>query len=168
MSRYIFDWSKTYGRCWSDFGLILAGDLNALPGQSVMGMIFDMEYTLPEEPNQPCALARHQYVQIGQAYEKLKKAGKLLPISNKLVSAYQDYFLSGRNMLERHPYTIYGSMFKGTIDYILYNPGALKLVSILAMPDEAIMRAQNFLPSRLFPSDHLRIEAIFEFRRRFG
>ena len=44
-------------------------------------------------------------------------------------------------MTERHPYTIYGSMFKGTIDYILYNPDALKLISVLKMPDPEILRA---------------------------
>ena len=69
-------------------------------------------------------------------------------------------------MTERHPYTIHGSLFKGTIDYILYNPSALTLISVLKMPEPDLLKAQNFLPSKLFPSDHLRIEAIFEVNRR--
>ena len=91
-----------------------------------------------------------------------------MPVANKLLSAYQDYYPSGRNMTERHPWTIYGSLFKGTIDYILYNPAALKLVSVLQMPGPEVLKYQHFLPSKLFPSDHLRIEAIFEFATRFS
>ena len=59
LCKFIFNWAATYGRQWSDFGIILAGDLNSLPDQSVIGMIFNMEYVTPQEPNEPCALARH-------------------------------------------------------------------------------------------------------------
>lgn len=51
VSRYIYQWAASYGRDWSDFAIVIAGDLNALPDQSVMGMIFDMEYVEPAEPN---------------------------------------------------------------------------------------------------------------------
>lgn len=59
-------------------------------------------------------------------------------------------------------------MFKGTIDYILYSPAFFKLMSVLEMPDSDTLRAQHFLPSKRFPSDHLRIEAIFEFKECYG
>lgn len=68
VSRYVFTWAKTYGREWADIAIILGGDLNALPDQSVMGMIFDMEYVMPDEPNYPCELAKQQYIRIHQAY----------------------------------------------------------------------------------------------------
>ena len=70
-------------------------------------------------------------------------------------------------MKERHALTIYTGLFKATIDYIFYNPDCLNLVSVLQMPDEDILKAQNCLPSKLFPSDHMRIEAIFEFNGRY-
>ena len=44
-------------------------------------------------------------------------------------------------MTERHPYTIHGSLFKGTIDYILYNPSALTLISVLKMPEPDLLKA---------------------------
>ena len=45
--------------------------------------------------------------------------------AEKLRSAYQDYNPLGETMAERHPKTIYGKIFEGTIDYILFNPIAL-------------------------------------------
>ena len=166
LSRFIQNWAATYGRLWSDFAIVLGGDLNSLPHQSVMGMLFNMEYVFPPQ-NEPCALARHQYLRVEQAYTKLLNDGKLQPLANQLLSAYQDYYPAGRNMAERHPHTIYGSMFRGTIDYILYNPGALSLVSVLRMPEPDVLKQQGFLPSRHFPSDHLRIEAAFHFNSRY-
>ena len=166
LSRFIQNWAATYGRLWSDFAIVLGGDLNSLPHQSVMGMLFNMEYVFPPD-NEPCALARHQYIRVEQAYTKLLNDGKLQPLANQLLSAYQDYYPAGRNMAERHPHTIYGSMFRGTIDYILYNPGALSLVSVLRMPEPDVLKQQGFLPSRHFPSDHLRIEAAFHFNSRY-
>ena len=51
-------------------------------------------------------------------------------------------------MTDRHPKTIYGKIFEGTIDYILYNPIALSLVSVLEMPNITQVRSECFLPSR--------------------
>ena len=97
-------------------------------------------------------------------YERLKADGRLEPVAEKLKSAYQDYFPQGETMAERHPKTIFGKIFEGTIDYILFNQVTLSLVSVLEMPNITQVRSENFLPSRQFPSDHLRIEAIFEFK----
>ena len=47
MSRFILRWASMYGRSWEDFSVIIAGDLNALPNQSVLGMIFATNYAVP-------------------------------------------------------------------------------------------------------------------------
>ena len=59
--------------------------------------------------------------------------------------------------------------FKGWLDYIFYSPENMKLLQTLEVPKENELRddtceALGFtdLPNRIFPSDHLRIESIFE------
>jgi len=39
--------------------------------------------------------------------------------------------------------------------------GSLKLLELLEMPKDSDITAEEALPSKLFPSDHLRIEAKF-------
>jgi len=52
----------------------------------------------------------------------LLKKGRLDPISTgKLASAYRDYNEKGKTRTQRHPKTIYGKIFEGTIDYIFHN-----------------------------------------------
>ena len=69
-------------------------------------------------------------------------------MADRLSSAYQDYHTLGETTTDRHPKTIYGKVFEGTIDYILYNSIALCLVSVLEMPTVTQVRSENFLPSR--------------------
>ena len=38
----------------------------------------------------------------------------------------------------------------------------LKVLSVLELPEENILKAQKGCPNLIFPSDHLRIEAVFE------
>ena len=85
-----------------------------------------------------------------------------MPVAGTLSSAYEDYYPQGKTLKQRHPKTIYGKVFEGTIDYIWYNKSILQLKSVLEMPSIAQVRSENFLPSKRFPSDHLRIEAVFE------
>lgn len=59
ISRFILQWAVTYGREWKDFAIVIAGDFNSMPNQSAIGMIFNMEFDLPTEPNEPCELAIH-------------------------------------------------------------------------------------------------------------
>ena len=85
-----------------------------------------------------------------------------MPVAGRLSSAYEDYNqTAGKSMRNRHPKTIFGKIFEGTIDYIWYNKSTMSLVSLLEMPTMAQVRSENFLPSKRFPSDHLRIEASF-------
>jgi CCR4-NOT transcription complex subunit 6 len=69
-----------------------------------------------------------------------------------------------------HPnYSNYTKNWKGYIDWILYTPKTVKLLKILKIPSTKLLSLDGEslqdldLPNRLYPSDHLRIEAVFEF-----
>ena len=61
----------------------------------------------------------------------------------------------------------------GCIDHILFMPHTLKLLKILKVPEGKDLYVEDDytaeiekrdLPNRLHPSDHLRLEAVFEFQ----
>ena len=58
------------------------------------------------------------------------------------------------------PFTNYTKTFQGTLDHIIHNK-QLRLLSILDIPDESEVKKEVALPSKLFPSDHVRLEARF-------
>jgi len=115
-------------------------------------------YTVPASVT---PLIATQYESVQASYDKLKAEGKLLPVAGTLSSAYENYEPSGKTARQKHPKTIFGKIFEGTIDYIWFNKSALSITSVLEMPTLAQVRSENFLPSKRFPSDHLRIEAVF-------
>jgi len=90
------------------------------------------------------------------------------PLCGKLTSAYSLYNLqeedSGTAVKrdEANPkYTNYCRDFKGTLDHILYSRQTLEVLELLEMPSDAEITQEEALPSTLFPSDHMRIEAKF-------
>ena len=79
-------------------------------------------------------------------------------------SAYQCYskekIINGKFM--RHPsFTIKTKYFKKTIDYIFFSNN-LKIRKILKLPNDFEVGRKIFLPSKEFPSDHLKLFAEFE------
>ena len=58
-------------------------------------------------------------------------------------------------------FTNYTESFNGTLDHLFYNKDLLDVVSLLDIPDEHDVTREKGLPSTLFPSDHVRIEAVF-------
>lgn len=58
-------------------------------------------------------------------------------------------------------FTNYSVDFKGTLDHILYNKAKLEVLEFLELPADELIMKETALPSTLFPSDHLRIEAKF-------
>ena len=91
----------------------------------------------------------------------MKAKGELTPLAGKLSSVY-DLYNTGesRSRLESHPkYTHYCRDFKVTLDHIMYNREKLEVVEFLEMPAEEMVKREGALPSTLFASDHMRIEA---------
>ena len=54
-------------------------------------------------------------------------------------------------------YTNYTRAFKGTLDYILFSPMRIRLMSVAAIPSPQEIEAESGegLPSAVYPSDHL-------------
>ena len=92
------------------------------------------------------------------------------PLIGNIQSAYQMYDIqAGRiatdERLSRDQtmprFTNYVQNFQGTLDHIFYNTDQLKVTHLLETPDESQVLREKALPSTMFPSDHVRIEAIF-------
>ena len=58
-------------------------------------------------------------------------------------------------------FTHYKYNFQGTLDHMLYNEQAMEVMSLLEIPKASRLGKERAIPSLLYPSDHLRIEAIF-------
>ena len=71
-------------------------------------------------------------------------------------SAYQNYDGKGGHQA----YTAYSEDSKRCIDYIMYS-GGFKVISLLEMPTN-LEDLHPSIPNKHFPSDHMRIEAVFE------
>ena len=59
---------------------------------------------------------------------------------------------------------MYTKLFTGQIDYLFYSHNSLGLAGVLQLPEEHVIRQDCCLPSKRFPSDHLRLEAKFFFK----
>ena len=54
------------------------------------------------------------------------------------------------------PYTNYTAGYKGTLDYIWYTPGRIKVMACAALPEEKdLLDCGEALPNAVYPSDHL-------------
>jgi len=63
---------------------------------------------------------------------------------------------------EQEPsFTCYTDEFKGTLDYIFYQPEKAQVASVLEIPPEDALCSEIALPNSQFPSDHLAIVANF-------
>ena len=106
-------------------------------------------------------------------YFQKRDSGSLAPLCGNLESVYSLYNFgaetqgpgeSGRRVrrdLANPQYTNYCIDFKGTLDHILYNKTHLEVLELLDMPSDELIKREVALPSTLFPSDHMRIEAKF-------
>jgi len=58
-------------------------------------------------------------------------------------------------------YTNYTQQFKGTLDYVLFSPMRIRLMSVagLPTPNEIEIDSGEGLPSSVYPSDHLMLVA---------
>ncbi|CDW80670.1 potential mrna deadenylase and ccr4-not complex subunit ccr4p [Stylonychia lemnae] len=136
-------------------GIIICGDFNSGLKSPTVRMIYgeqlDMEAIHPKE----LAL----YNKINQLYQELTRKKKF-----KLISSYQKYNIipeaDMHNDLERrlkgHPsFTNYTGKYKDHFDYIFHSE------NLLEMPTLEDLTMETALPNSIFPSDHVRIEALF-------
>lgn len=60
-------------------------------------------------------------------------------------------------------YTYFTESFRNTIDYIFYSNN-LELIKILRMPEREELSKEGFLPSKKFPSDHIKLFSEFKIK----
>ena len=64
---------------------------------------------------------------------------------------------------ERHPaFSMFCHGFRCNLDYIFYSPKTMRVKRILEIPTVELVSLDKDLPSKLFPSDHLRMQTEFE------
>lgn len=104
----------------------------------------------------------HNFVQLCQFYD-FKSAYGEYKIINKGSIFSRDFtdVKNKYNYYDFHPeYTNYTENFKNTIDYILFSKN-LRLVKILKLPDKNELCKEHYLPSSIFPSDHIKLYSEF-------
>lgn len=142
------------------FTLILCGDFNSLPGSVVHSFLttgkvdpsheeisnFDPSERLHLRHTIPSKSAYHSYslcnIPLQEVWKKIVLQGE--PRFTKFV----------KNGVQEK--------FKGTIDYIIYNPKKLQVVSLLELIDEDEVK-DRALPSVMRSSDHIPIAAEFRY-----
>ena len=97
-------------------------------------------------------------VRLKSAYEEYSYKGKSEPISSGKLDGDFYYEVKAKG----HPeFTCYGEGPE-MLDYIFCSE-KLNVVKVLKIPDkDLVTKESNALPNSIFPSDHLRIEAIVQ------
>ena len=61
-------------------------------------------------------------------------------------------------------FTHYKVQFQGTLDHLFYSADQLEVTQLLEIPKSDTLKREKAIPSTMFPSDHFRIEAIFNYK----
>ena len=61
-------------------------------------------------------------------------------------------------------FTHYKTNFHGTLDHLFYSADRLEVTQLLDIPKQELIRRDKAIPSTSFPSDHFRIEAVFNLK----
>lgn len=139
---------------------VIAGDFNSTPDSNVLKIFYNKspEILNDSEDN----LKNKKYIE--QFWKEIN--------GNKLRtyrSAYDVYKVSSaddfKSFDENHPdYTTYTHEFIGNIDYIFYTNENLELLQLLKMPTHDTEIKGLKIPNHRYPSDHLKVGAIFKLR----
>ena len=86
-------------------------------------------------------------------------------VMGKLKSSYSNFGEGNSDhdwcddQMARHPsHTMYVPGCESNIDYIFHSD-ALVVTHLLELPDKQLLDSEVHLPNKVFPSDHLRIQA---------
>ncbi|TNV78978.1 hypothetical protein FGO68_gene13172 [Halteria grandinella] len=158
-----------------DPAIVVCGDFNSDPSSSSISLFYDSQEFVKN------AYYGRNKNKFDQWYERiladLKSDPYYATIQGKLKSSYSQYkafkdqipdypadstgLTEFEAMIDGHqPYTNYTGDYKDTLDFIFHSKH-LQLQSLLEMPSVQDLTVETALPSSVFPSDHLRIEASF-------
>lgn len=147
--------SKVY-QLYGKSTLILCGDLKSGPQSNVLKFIYN-DIPRVDERNVSADFPKNKkFVDLISKDEKYKN-------KYNLRSAY-DCYKEGTNYAECHPsFTTYTNEIKSNIDYIIYTSDSLKLLNLLDIPCNNEIVRRDKMPNQIFPSDHFKLSAKFEF-----
>ena len=140
--------------------ILIMGDFNSDPNSKLIKLFYYNKF-LKEESNDNLMIGKNnkkENIDINTLYLCEEIYNKF-----KFNSAYQ--FYSKQKIYDgefwRHPaFTSRTKYFKKTIDYIFFSDN-LHLKKILKLPNGYEVDKEKFLPSKEFPSDHLKLYAEF-------
>ena len=140
--------------------ILIMGDFNSEPNSKLIKLFYYNKF-LKEESNDNLMIGKNNNkkdIDINTLYLCEEIYNKF-----KFNSAYQFYskhkIYNGE--FKRHPaFTSRTKYFKKTIDYIFFSDN-LYLNKILKLPNTYEVDKEKFLPSKEFPSDHLKLYAEF-------
>lgn len=123
-----------------DLALMICGDFNSEPMSAVYDFVIN-HALMNDHPE----LYNEERMQI---LPDLNSIGHGLDLESVMATA------TGTEPI----FTNYTANFKGTLDYIFYTPGRLKILAVTNVPDEhevANLSGEGGLPCACFPSDHV-------------
>jgi len=158
-----------------DIPFIMGCDLNShtdcaafdlLSGKDIFGL--GTVWFMPRECSEE---SMELYKLIEKRFLELRDKNQLSSLNNKLRSAYFTCTYEHGQHSSKVA-TCYSNAKKGMNDHILYTPHTAKVLKLLEIPDEqklapaaTVQGSHNYvslLPNEVFPSNHLRLEAVFE------
>lgn len=128
--------------------LVIAGDFNAVPGSEMHTLITTGKISETEYTNEPYPKPSHSFLNLGSAYKDC-------------FGSEPDFTTFTRQRLFPGSYSFNG--FQGTLDYILYSRGLMKVVSCLEPIPQNVAELEGAWPSVHEPSDHMALVSDFEF-----
>ena len=141
-----------------DIPVLLCGDMNS--GQD--SSLFAFMDGRPIKPNRKVKKANHYLYDV--VTEEVNKTKMML--QGKFNSSYARYpheSETRNKTTHKFPdFTVYSNDNKKVIDHIFYTKKDFEVISLLTMPNQEDVA--DLLPNRHYPSDHLRIEAVLQFK----
>ena len=136
--------------------VLLCGDMNSPPPSQVFAF-------MRGEKIVPYKAVAEENVHF---YDKVTEEANKVPLAlvGKFMSSYCLYpnvRKDGSVHRGFPPFTVY-SIVQKVIDHIFFTKKHFEVVSLLEMPKQEDVA--DMLPNKLFPSDHLRIEAVLRFK----
>ena len=140
--------------CSKDLPLLICGDFNNTPDSNAVRYLTEKEGSFKVVPRKQVKEDKLFYYD--QVSQKLNSH-----LEGKMTSAYSHYKgmkgVQADNVTGYQIYTAYTKEESKCIDHIMYSK-EFELVSLLEMPDFPYV--SDGLPNAIFPSDHMRIEAV--------
>ena len=154
---------------YKNFPITICGDFNSLPWSNVLKYVYKIRPSINSN-------SRGDYYKNKKFMEQFYDENKHSLDIRSAYENYKSYFNSEvedtafpitenkfNEIADSYPeFTNYTEEFNGNLDYILYSNDKLNVLELLEVPNHIEIKNSK-LPSKNYPSDHLKIAAKFSF-----